>query len=181
VQKESRPFWRHVVEDGVQLTILLILISLAITACKGTPQPDLSPLQAQATGLPEVPGALGYFGFSFQYGERMTGTVMITQTLISQNEIMATRIYTVPMEVTNTLTDTVSSALHIIEPWPVHLTEDATEYAQALFRFEGIDGEDEIVGVWHTDYTTPQDPNNDGLYLIRTVTVHKLFFPIVLQ
>jgi len=163
--------------------MLAILILGLCAGCEGTPGPGTSPIRVQAT-LDEVPNAFGYFAFSVQKGESISGTITVSETLVAgDGAILATRTYSQSVRVgeDRAFADAMLES-HFSPPWPVTLTENAEERACAKLQFEraGV-GPVEVAGVWYANLETPTEAGPDGLYFTRVVGVYRTFLPMVFR
>jgi hypothetical protein len=183
VERKTRPLWRHVIAVGVISAIFAILA----WGCDGAPRsatsplPAYSPLQATVTDSDEVPDAAGYFMFWMQESwVPVTSTLAITQELRLDGDVLAVRTTSAPLAMSYVVTDAVMPHQHLLLPWSISPVEGMREWTQATLQVHEP-YTTTIAGVWYTDLHTPAEPNEDGMYLVRKIEVHKLFLPVVGQ
>jgi len=162
------------------LCLLAISCLVILASCDETPEPGTSPIRALAT--PEH-AMLGYFGFETWNMSEMIGTLTISQTLRTvAGEILASRSYAFPIDVTLVDTSTIGTPITIDRDWPImDVVSPVEEWTSAVWRVVRPDGEFTKAGTWYTDLDTPAEPGLDGAYLTREFNIWRVFFPIFLE
>jgi len=180
METTTRKYARSPRHLGLALCLLAISCLVILASCDETPEPDTSPIRALATA---EPGALGYFGFETWNMSEMIGTLTISQTLRTvAGEILASRSYAFPIDVTLVDTSTIGTPITIDRDWPImDVVSPVEEWTSAAWRVVRPDGEFTKAGTWYTDLDMPAEPGPDGAYLTRKLDVWKMFFPMFLE
>ena len=176
---------RQRIATPVILTFVAVVAPLAM--CQpwkavehNMPQPAQSPIKAVA--LEEDPNATGYMRFLVEEG--VGGEAVLTHELrMPDGEVLATQVYTVTMA--GVYTDTVAPPLECLT-WGVAPDETAEIWAKGLLYIDPPSGSVAVSvalhGIGYSDLGTPiGGVDARGFYLMGTLRVYKLYFPLVIN